>query len=249
MNDDQIGSARTGQPSDRASLGQAMLLDGLNLMLHALAYGLAVSPLLLLLAAASSFAGIVLAVLLGALAGGLVFLLAVALLVRLVAPPGAEVHEYRLGAPNAIAWGMAMMAFILFRKSAIRHLIHLFVLPRQVFYRLLGGSIHYSAVLGTNVDITDPWATQIAPQALLGDYSFLNAHEIRDGQVYCAPIRIERGATVGHHVCIGPGVTVEAGAVVASGAVVPRNARVPGREVWGGIPARRIHGAAGPTQH
>lgn len=53
-----------------------------------------------------------------------------------------------------------------------------------------------------------------------------------------APIRLGRNVWVGAHATILAGVTVGDGAVIAAGAVV--NKDVPAREIWGGVPARRI---------
>lgn len=71
---------------------------------------------------------------------------------------------------------------------------------------------------------------------------------IGDGVTFGAGVRvaggvtIERGAYVGSGALVREGVVVGTGSVVGMGAVVTRS--VPAGEVWAGVPARRLRGAA-----
>ena len=58
--------------------------------------------------------------------------------------------------------------------------------------------------------------------------------------------RISRGAYIGAGALIGQGLVVGELALVGMGAVVTRD--VPAREVWAGIPARRMRAAAIPGE-
>lgn len=60
-----------------------------------------------------------------------------------------------------------------------------------------------------------------------------------------SPIHIERGVWIGSHAVILKGVTIGADAVVAAGAVVTKS--VPPREIWGGVPARKLCDRPGAT--
>jgi acetyltransferase-like isoleucine patch superfamily enzyme len=53
-----------------------------------------------------------------------------------------------------------------------------------------------------------------------------------------APIVLENNVWLGANVIVLKGVTIGCGAVVAAGAVVTKS--VPPREIWGGVPARKI---------
>lgn len=141
-------------------------------------------------------------------------------------------RQLPLGSKAAARWGLAMMVWMVFRKSPVRALCNSSEHLRHVVYAATGGQLHWSAVVGLGVDITDPWATRVGPGATLGDYCILNAHEISGGVANCEPIFIGPNVTVGHHASISPGVFVEQEAIVGSGALVTKNTKIPG-EVWG----------------
>ena len=209
-----------------------------NLLLHILLFGAALAPLALLLPKAQGptqwLAALGASVILGA-AG---FLLVVVLLVRLLTWGWDGSGQLPLGSKAAARWGLAMMVWMVFRKSPVKSLVHSFGVLRHVVYAATGGQLHWSAVVGLGVDITDPWATRVGPGATLGDYCILNAHEISGGVANCEPIFIGPNVTVGHHASISPGVFVEQEAIVGSGALVTKNTKIPAGEVWGGMPAR-----------
>jgi acetyltransferase-like isoleucine patch superfamily enzyme len=54
----------------------------------------------------------------------------------------------------------------------------------------------------------------------------------------CAPITIGDRVWIGSHATVLKGVTIGDDAVIAAGAVV--TADIPAREIWGGVPARRL---------
>ncbi|MCU0502292.1 MAG: hypothetical protein MUC51_11095 [Anaerolineae bacterium] len=216
----------------------AIALELCNLLLHVLLFGAALAPLALLLPKAEGPTQLLAALGASLALGAVGFLAAIIVLVRVIIGGWDGSGELPLGSRTAARWGLAMMVWMIFRKSPIKSLVHGFAALRHLVYASTGGELHWSAVVGLGVDITDPWATRVGPGATLGDYCILNAHEISGGVANCAPILIEPYVTVGHHAAIGPGVVVERGAIVGSGAIVTKNTRVPAGEVWGGIPAR-----------
>lgn len=230
---------REGRSSGQR-LALAISLDLCNLVLHVLLYAIALTPLALLLPAAKGPTQWLTALGASLVLGTVGFLAVIVLLVRLLIWGWDGSGRLPLGSRVAARWGLATMVWMAFRKSPVKSLIHSFGALRHFVYASTGGQLHWSAVVGLGVDITDPWSTRVGPGATLGDYCILNAHEISGGIAHCEPVRIEPDATVGHHACISPGVTVGRGAVVASGALVTKNTKIPAGEVWGGIPAKRL---------
>ncbi len=89
--------------------------------------------------------------------------------------------------------------------------------------------------------IFDPRFVTLGDNVILGYQSSLIPHTIEgENRVSHTPIRIGDNAVIGVNAVILGGVTVGERAVVAAGAVVPKSTVIPPREIWGGLPARRI---------
>jgi sugar O-acyltransferase (sialic acid O-acetyltransferase NeuD family) len=73
------------------------------------------------------------------------------------------------------------------------------------------------------------------------DFATLASHSTLGGGV-----RVSRGAYIGAGAIIGQGLTVGELALVGMGAVVTKD--IPPREVWAGVPARRMRDAVIPTE-
>jgi acetyltransferase-like isoleucine patch superfamily enzyme len=97
------------------------------------------------------------------------------------------------------------------------------------------GSNSYSAGL-----IQDPCLTELGENTLVGESALVIAHAI-EGQALCyRRVRIGSGVTIGARSVVMPGTIIEDGAMIAAGAVVPKGTRVGSKEIWGGVPARKI---------
>ena len=108
----------------------------------------------------------------------------------------------------------------------------------RLIYLALGarlGAETYSA--GT---ILDPPLTEVGARSIIGHDAVLFSHVVEGADLSLAPIRIGDDVTIGAKAVIMPGVVIENGAIVAVGAVVSKGAHIGARELWGGVPARRL---------
>jgi acetyltransferase-like isoleucine patch superfamily enzyme len=112
-------------------------------------------------------------------------------------------------------------------------------------------------IIGTNVFVgrntyLGAWKPiSIGSDTLIGAYCYIisgnhrfKAHDapVRVQGYDGAPITIGRNAWLGAHVIVLPGVTIGEHAVIGAGSVVTTS--VPEREIWAGVPARRIRSEA-----
>jgi hypothetical protein len=110
----------------------------------------------------------------------------------------------------------------------------------RLFFWCFGARLGRNTYPGTCM-IFDPRFVTVGDNVILGYQSSLIPHAIEgEKRLSHTPIRIGDNAVIGVNAVILGGVTVGEGAVVAAGAVVPKSTVIPPREIWGGLPARRI---------
>lgn len=112
------------------------------------------------------------------------------------------------------------------------------VFARPLVVKLFGARIGSDIALGGR--LVDPELISIGNEAIVGQDSVLTAHAITSGAIILNEVRIGDRATIGVNVVVMPGVEVGEDSIVAAGAVVPPNTRIPARELWAGIPARKV---------
>lgn len=108
----------------------------------------------------------------------------------------------------------------------------------RVVYVLLGakmGANTYSSGL-----IDDPPLTIIGSNTLLGQDCLLTCHIIEGEKLGLQKIRIGNNVTIGAKAVIMAGVTIGDNAIIGAGAVVIKGTKIGAKEVWGGIPAKKI---------
>jgi hypothetical protein len=109
---------------------------------------------------------------------------------------------------------------------------------RRPCYQLLGVRVgrntHFPGV------ILDPPLVEIGDDVVIGGESLFTAHAANGDLFIVARIRVSSRATIGVRAIIMPGVTIGEGAIVAAGAVVTAGTQIGPKEIWGGVPARRI---------
>ncbi|MCW5600945.1 acyltransferase [Nitrosomonas sp.] len=109
----------------------------------------------------------------------------------------------------------------------------------RLIYLSLGASLGrntYSSGI-----ILDPPLVTIGADSIIGQYALLVPHVIEGKKLAHYPIYIGNNVTIGAHAVILAGVTIGDNAIVATGAIVPKNSKIGSNEVWGGVPARRLH--------
>lgn len=151
-----------------------------------------------------------------------------------------ESGRYRLADRAALRWVLADSVVRLLERSFFRGYVKDFSLQRRIFYRALGARIKGDFMMGWEVRILDPWATEIGSNALIGSFSVISGHSVEGDSVEIAPVKIGEGAVVGMRSVLLPGVEVGPGAIVGAGAVVTKGATIPPGEIWAGVPARKI---------
>lgn len=108
----------------------------------------------------------------------------------------------------------------------------------RIIYLMLG------AKLGDNTysvgTILDPPLTFVGSNTILGQDCILVSHVIEGKKLRFASIHIGNNVTVGANAVIMSGVVIEDNAIVAAGAVVKKGELIKAKEVWGGVPAKKI---------
>ena len=88
--------------------------------------------------------------------------------------------------------------------------------------------------------ILDPPLTTIGSNTLLGQDCILACHVIEGKTLAHYPIEIGNNVTIGANATIMAGVTIGDNAIVGAGAVVTKGKEIGAKEVWGGVPARKL---------
>lgn len=145
--------------------------------------------------------------------------------------------EIKEKSKEEFSYQVYLLFYLLLFNSLIRTQFISVTLMRLI-YLMLGarlGENTYSA--GT---ILDPPLTCVGSNTLLGQDCVVYAHVIEGKKLAIAPVNIGNNVTVGANAVIMPGVTIEDDAIIAAGAVVSKNKYIRKKEVWGGVPARKI---------
>ena len=129
----------------------------------------------------------------------------------------------------------------LFYVMLFNSLIRTHFLPAPLMrpvYRALGMRLGRNTY--TTGVILDPPLTEFGANCIVGHNAVLFCHVIEGGRFELSPIRIGDDVTIGAMAIVMPGTRIGDGAIVSAGAVVLKNTCIGSREVWGGVPARRL---------
>ncbi len=175
-------------------------------------------------------------VLADALAALLVFGIFCALAVRLLVAiwpltPG----RYAMESAVFTRWKLAAVLYE-FGRLALAPFTH--SASRPGIAKLFGAKVGRNVALAGAV--ADPSLVSIGDDAVVGHNSTLTPHAITSGHIILERVSVGRGATVGVNVVVMAGAQIGDEAVVAAGAVVAPFTVIPPRELWGGMPARKI---------
>ena len=111
----------------------------------------------------------------------------------------------------------------------------------RLVYQLLGarlGDNSYSSGI-----LFDPPLISMGTNCIVGQSALLIPHEIEGQRLAHWPIRLGNDVTIGANAVVLAGVTIGDGAIVAIGAVVAKHTSIRPGEVWGGVPAKKLHRA------
>lgn len=109
----------------------------------------------------------------------------------------------------------------------------------------LGVKIGKNCLIATRHWSTEPYLITIGNNVQVTENVFFHTHGGAHVARYLYPqfdvfgkIVIEDGVYIGSGVHIMPGVTIGAGSLIAAGSIVTKS--IPTKEVWGGVPAKRL---------
>jgi acetyltransferase-like isoleucine patch superfamily enzyme len=88
--------------------------------------------------------------------------------------------------------------------------------------------------------IHDPPFISIGANSTVGQSALIIPHVIEGDRLAHYPLTVGDNVTIGAHSVVLSDVTIGDGAIVAAGAVVSKGSRIGSREIWGGIPARKL---------
>ncbi len=148
--------------------------------------------------------------------------------------------DYDTGHPQFTLWKVQHVAGEL-GKAALSLFFPVFARP--AFYALFGARVGRNVAVAGK--ILDPRLTVLEDGCVLGEGVIVTSHAMAGERFVLREVRVGRGATVGVGCIVMPGVQIGPGAVVLPGSVLKADTAVPAGEVWGGLPAARLKGAAG----
>jgi len=123
-----------------------------------------------------------------------------------------------------------------FGKGALLPFTTLFTKP--LITKLFGAKIGNDIALGGH--LVDSQLIDIGNEVIIGQDSVITAHTINSGSITLAPVKIADRVTIGVHAVLMSGVTVGTNSVITAGSVVTPNTQIPPKEMWGGVPAKKI---------
>lgn len=141
------------------------------------------------------------------------------------------------GSPEEFNYHVYLLFYLVFFYSLTRSKFLPVPLMRLIYQGL-------GARLGKNTyssgTILDPPLTSMGDHCIVGQDAVLYSHAIEGRHLSHAAIVLGNHVTIGANAVVMSGARIGDHAVVASGAVVLKDARIPAREIWGGVPARKI---------
>lgn len=156
---------------------------------------------------------------------------------RVVTRAGAPVGTFPYYSLRAFRWASYNALILLVRYTCMNFLR---VTPfLTLFHRFMGMRIGRRVQINTLI-VGDSNLIEIGDDTVIGGDVTLVAHAAEHGRLVTAPVKIGSRVTVGLMSVIFPGVTIGDGAMIAANAVVVKGTTIGPREVWGGVPARKL---------
>lgn len=141
------------------------------------------------------------------------------------------------GSKEEFAAQVNILFYLLLFNTLIR--THFIPVPvMRLIYLALGarlGENTYSA--GT---LLDPPLTEFGDNCIIGHDAVVFCHAIEGQHFALSRVKVGNNVTIGAMAVIMAGVTIEDGAIISAGAVVTKGCHIGFKEIWGGVPAKRI---------
>lgn len=150
---------------------------------------------------------------------------------------GTPVGRFPYFSFGAWQWASFNALTLILRFSFVNWIRVTPLLP--LYHRLMGMKVGARVQINTAV-VADQNLISIGDDTVVGGDVTLVAHSAERGHLVTAPVRIGRNVTIGIMAVILPGCEIGDGAVVAAGAVLSKGTKVGPREMWAGVPARRV---------
>ena len=152
--------------------------------------------------------------------------------------------RFPMSHPNAIRWIFAIRVMLVYLASPLKGIINDHLMFRYPFYRGMGAKLYADTFLASGVVLTDPWAISIGRNTVLGHEACIAGHQIQDQELILGRVEVGDDVVIGARAFVWPDVKIGNGAKIAAYSVGARGTVIPPGEVWGGIPARKLRGAA-----
>ena len=117
----------------------------------------------------------------------------------------------------------------------------------NLFHRMMGMKIGRRVQINTSI-LADSNLIEIGDDTVIGGDVTLVGHSAEHGNLVTDRVKIGNRVTIGLMAIIFPGVEIGDEAMIAANAVLPKGTKVGTREIWAGIPAKKI-GDRGPKKH
>jgi len=109
----------------------------------------------------------------------------------------------------------------------------------NLFHRLMGMKLGARVQINTAI-IGDSNLIEIGDDTVIGGDVTLVGHAAEHGDLVTARVKIGHRVTVGLMAVIFPGVEIGDGAMIAANAIIPKGTKIGPREIWGGVPAKKL---------
>jgi acetyltransferase-like isoleucine patch superfamily enzyme len=109
----------------------------------------------------------------------------------------------------------------------------------NLFHRLMGMKLGARVQINTAI-IGDSNLIEIGDDTVIGGDVTLVAHAAEHGDLVTARVKIGSRVTVGLMAVVFPGVEIGDGAMIAANAILLKGTKVGPREIWGGVPAKKL---------
>jgi len=181
--------------------------------------------------------------LLGMVAAPLTFI-CILVLTRVLLLNNLPTGRRSMNDPKVYGWIFAIRVMVFYMGSPLRGIINDHMIFRYLFYRGMGAKLYTDTFLASGVLLMDPWAISIGRHTVVGGEACVSGHLIQDHEVLFGSVEVGDDVVIGARSFVWPDVKIGNGAKVAAYSVVTRGTVIPPGEVWGGIPARKLRGAA-----